>query len=182
MFFSEEILDLTEPVNALIDITDSQLDDQLLELEKLTMIDSNNSQSTSSASTSGDNLLELLDSSVEHDKLFSDLLSPISPLNITTNDKNTFDADWSAAFGASTAQQSSQIPTMINRKNSTTSTNDFLPSSLLNERLSSTQKSTPSTSAMKNPSNWLDLFAELDPIQNPDAIGKSSRDEFDRNC
>ena len=139
----------------------------------------NNSQSISSASNSGENLFELLDSSVDHDKLFSDLLSPIS----SANDTNTFDVDWSAAFGASSsAQQSSQISTMLNRSHSTTSTNDFLPPSLLNELLSSTNKSNPSTSTTKNKSNWLDLFAELDPIQNPDAIGKSSIDEFDRNC
>lgn len=41
----------------------------------------------------------------------------------------------------------------------------------------------PSSSINSKPkSNWLDLFAELDPLQNPDAIGKSAGDEADRNC
>lgn len=128
------------------------------------------------ASNSGDNLLELLDSSVDHEKLFSDLLSPS---NLNTTDKNTFDADWSSAFGSTS---STQLPTTINRNDSLTSSNDFLPSSLLNELLSSTNKSNSSTSHVNSKSNWLDLFAELDPIQNPDAIGKSSGIEFDRNC
>ena len=125
------------------------------------------------ASNSGDNLLELLDSSVDHDKLFFDLLSPV---NANTTEKNTFDADWSSAFGSTS---STQLPTTINRNDSSLSSNDFLPSSLLNELLSSTNKT---TSHVKGKSNWLDLFAELDPIQNPDAIGKSSGAEFDRNC
>jgi hypothetical protein len=186
----DEIIDLTEPVNALIDITDSQLDDQLLELEKLTTIDQTIStpakpKSIPSTSDSGDNLVELLDSSVEHDKLFSDLLSPLpsEPANPITNDlfgTNSFDADWTAAFGNLSPPSQPQIP-----KNESGA---FLPSSLLNEILSSTNKTHQSNSNSKskptttNKSNWLDLFAELDPIQNPDAIGKLSHDEFDRNC
>jgi hypothetical protein len=188
--YLDEIVDLTEPVNALIDITDSQLDDQLLELEKLTTIDQTIStpakpKSIPSTSDSGDNLVELLDSSVEHDKLFSDLLSPLpsEPANPITNDlfgTNSFDADWTAAFGNLSPPSQPQIP-----KNESGA---FLPSSLLNEILSSTNKIHQSNSNSKskptitNKSNWLDLFAELDPIQNPDAIGKLSHDEFDRNC
>jgi hypothetical protein len=31
--------------------------------------------------------------------------------------------------------------------------------------------------------NWLDMFAELDPLKNPDAIGKNDKAEDDeRNC
>jgi hypothetical protein len=191
--------DPTEPINALIDITDSQLDDQLLELEKLTTIDqatitTTNNKTIPSASNSGDNLVEL---SVEHDKLFSDLLSPLSPetnhnLNpdlLGINEANSFDADWTAAFG-NTSNQQQPFPT------STPSSNTFLPSSLLNELLASTNKINQpilpsSTNSKPKPmpsgkttdkSNWFNLFAELDPIQNPDAIGKSSMAEFDRNC
>ena len=92
---------------------------------------------------------------------------------------NSFDADWTAAFGNVTSPTTTQTPK--------TESGAFLPSSLLSELLSSTNKITQSNSKPKpttttNKSNWLDLFAELDPIQNPDAIGKLSRDEFDRNC
>jgi hypothetical protein len=180
--------DPTEPINALIDITDSQLDDQLLELEKLTTIDqatitTTNNKTIPSASNSGDNLVEL---SVEHDKLFSDLLSPLSPetnhnLNpdlLGINEANSFDADWTAAFGNNTSNQQQPFPT------STPSSNTFLPSSLLNELLASTNKINQPIPSGKttDKSNWFNLFAELDPIQNPDAIGKSSMAEFDRNC
>lgn len=30
--------------------------------------------------------------------------------------------------------------------------------------------------------NWLDLFAELDPLKNPDAVGQKSLEEEERNC
>ena len=30
-------------------------------------------------------------------------------------------------------------------------------------------------------SQWFNLFADLDPLSNPDAIGKSTKEE-DRNC
>lgn len=33
-----------------------------------------------------------------------------------------------------------------------------------------------------NKQNWFDLFAELDPLKNPDAIGKSENLEEERNC
>ncbi|CAF5183089.1 unnamed protein product, partial [Rotaria sp. Silwood1] len=79
------------------------------------------------------------------------------------------------------------------------SKNNFLPSSLLSELLASTNKTnkstvTSSTNSKPKPttttttgkptdkSNWFNLFAELDPIQNPDAIGKIAGDEADRNC
>ncbi|CAF1497586.1 unnamed protein product [Adineta steineri] len=201
----KEIQDLTEPVNALIDISDDQLDDQLLELEKLTTIDRTptTSGNMKKTSTSDDNLVELADTIAEHDKLFSDLLSSSSSSTTTgntttdllgSNDNNSFDAHWTAAFGnTSNQQQISNIPT-----ESSASNNSFLPSSLLSELLTSMNKNNkptvqPSPSSNPKPkpiattktsdkSNWLNLFAELDPIQNPDAIGKTGGDEADRSC
>ncbi|CAF4677657.1 unnamed protein product [Rotaria sp. Silwood1] len=200
----KEIVDLTEPVNALIDISDDQLDNQLLELEKLTTIDRSTSASTNTktTSTSGENLVELATTSTEHEKLFSDFLAPISSGNTTndlleTNENNSFDAQWTAAFGNNLNQQQQQPisnihtdPTTLNNNNS------FLPSTLLSELLSSMNKGNKSTvQSSSNPkpkpitttkttekSSWLNLFAELDPLQNPDAIGKTAGDEADRNC
>ncbi|CAF2083669.1 unnamed protein product [Rotaria magnacalcarata] len=209
----KEIIDLTEPINALIDISDVQLDDQLLEIEKLTTIDqaataaaAANTNAEPSASNSGDNLVDLLDSSVDHDKLFSDLLSPLSS-EINNDNTNTdllglnqttcFDTDWTAPFGnLSTNQQYFQ--TSVTQDNTDASNNNFLPSSLLSELLLSANKTNkpamiPSTGSKPKPtqattgkntdkSNWFNLFAELDPIQNPDAIGKKVGDENDRSC
>ena len=168
---TDENSDLNDPVNALIDISDAQLDDQLLELEKLTTIDQNvpmssNSKTTPTNSNSGENLVDLLNSAAEHEKLFSEILSSFPTSN---ND----------LLG-------------LNLDETNSSQNNFLPSSLLNELLTSMNNSTPlppppSQSApqkvKKNEkSDWLNLFAELDPIQNPDAIGKIQSDEADRNC
>jgi hypothetical protein len=181
-------------------------------LEKLTTIDQTaiaaaNLKTTPSTSNSGDNLVDLLDSAAEHEKLFSELLSPsLSESNNNTNTdllgingSTSFDADWTAAFGNTTNQY--QYQTSALQDDSTTSNNTFLPSSFLSELLTSANKvnkptvPSPSSSSLINSkpkptttkkttdkSNWLDLFAELDPIQNPDAIGKSAVDEADRNC
>jgi hypothetical protein len=185
--------DPTEPVNALIDISDDQLDDQLLELEKLTTIDRT---PTASANTKTDSLVDLSNTNAEHEKLFSDLLSPISSGNTTTdllgtNENTSFDAHWTAAFGNTSTQQ--QQPSDL-LTDPATSNNSFLPSSLLSELLTSMSNKTNKPTAQPVPtnpkpkakttdkSNWLNLFAELDPIQNPDAIGKSTGDEADRSC
>ena len=192
--------DPTEPVNALIDITDDQLDDQLLELEKLTTID-RTPAAASAANAKGDTLVDLSSTSAEHDKLFSDLLSPTSSGATTTdllgsNESGSFDAHWTAAFGNSSNQPASSNLLA----DSTASNNSFLPSSLLSELLTSMSskpnkpaaqpaaaastnlKPKPSTGKATDKSSWLNLFAELDPIQNPDAIGKSTIDEADRSC
>lgn len=110
---------------------------------------------------------------------FSDLLS-------TGNTTDLLDSQWSSAF----TEQQQQQPSMANN-------NSFLPASLLSELLTSmnkppastpapsqstNQKPTKTTTKPSDKSNWLNLFAELDPIQNPDAIGKSTVDEADRNC
>ncbi|CAF1059281.1 unnamed protein product [Adineta ricciae] len=199
----KELVDLTEPVNALIDITDDQLDDQLLELEKLTTIDrtpKTSANSKGAATANEENLVELAEEiKAEHDKLFSDLLSTTTSANTTNdllglNDTNSFDAHWSAAFGSSAIQQ----PTSTLQTDSTPANNTFLPSSLLSELLTSMNKPVKPTiqpiqatnpkpkpapsSKSSDKSNWLNLFSELDPIQNPDAIGKTAGDEADRNC
>ena len=203
-FFSDELLDLTDSVNALINISDSQLDDQLLELEKLTTIDNSHKDSTNSktgptASNSGDNLVELLESAAEHEKIFSDMFAtnPSASSNSSVNQDllglnsgNHFDSEWIAAFTNSINQ-----PTANSFQTPSTNSSDlnsFLPSSLLSELLTSANKTSPEkapstvkskpTGKSNEKSNWLNLFAELDPIQNPDAIGKSAGDEADRSC
>ncbi|CAF1271923.1 unnamed protein product [Rotaria sp. Silwood1] len=211
----KESIDPIEPINALIDISDDQLDDQLLEIEKLTTIDqaataAANTKTTPSTSISDDNIVDLLDSSIEQEKFFSDFLSPLSSEtnnnnnNINSdllgiNESNSFDADWTAAFGNNNTLLNQQLfQTSTAQDNTGASKNNFLPSSLLSELLASTNKTnkstvTSSTNSKPKPtttttgkptdkSNWFNLFAELDPIQNPDAIGKIAGDEADRNC
>ncbi|CAF1572137.1 unnamed protein product, partial [Adineta steineri] len=186
--------DSTEPVNALLDISDDQLDNQLLELEKLTIIDkattaAANTSTISNTSDNGDNLVDLFDSSIEHDKLFADLLSPLSseinnPNNNTNsdlldiNENNSFESNWAAAFGNISNQQQPQqlFQTSTNSGALNNNNNNFLPSSLLSELLTSSNKTVkptiPSSTDSKpkattgkatDKQNWLDLFAELDP-------------------
>ncbi|CAF4519593.1 unnamed protein product, partial [Rotaria magnacalcarata] len=130
-----------------------------------------------------------------------DFLLPILSGNTTTdlldsNENNSFDAQWTSAFDNISSQQ----PAPNIQKDSTASNNNsFLPSTLLSELLTSMNKSNKSTvQPTSNPkpksvpaaaagkttekSSWLNLFAELDPLQNPDAVGKAAGDEADRNC
>ena len=185
-------LDPSERFSALIDISDAQLDDQLIELEKLTTLDqiasttSSHGKSTATKSSSDDNLVELSNSTAEYDKIFSDLLN--------TNDGNNADASWMGAFGQSSNQKQAPASNIPSDAAASSKSNSFLPSSLLSELLTSMNKmnkSTPppvaapkskSTTNTAEKSNWLNLFAELDPLQNPDAIGKAAGDEADRSC
>ncbi|XP_075225513.1 islet cell autoantigen 1-like protein isoform X2 [Lycorma delicatula] len=67
----------------------------------------------------------------------------------------------------------------------------FLPSQLLSQPQSlptaekitknDNQKGTNASSNQTGKPSWLDLFAELDPLANPDAVGKT-KSEDDRNC
>ena len=185
-------LDLTERFSALIDISDAQLDDQLLELEKLTTLDqmastSSRGKSTATKSSSDDNLVELANSTAEYDKIFSDLLS--------TTDSSNADASWMGAFGQPSNPKQPPVSNIPSDAAAASSkSNSFLPSSLLSELLTSMNKmnkstapppaapKSKSTTSTAEKSNWLNLFAELDPLQNPDAIGKAAGDEADRSC
>ena len=205
--YLEENLDSTEPIHSLIDISGDKLDDQLLEIEKLTTIDEAattaavNNKLTPTTSNSGDNLVDLLDTSGEHEKFLAGFPTPLlfETNNKTsndlfgTNDSNTLDGEWTAAFGNTSSQQFQSSTTS---EWSGASNNSFLPSSLLSLLLTSAnqvnQSTTPSSAISKpkpimtekktDESNWFSLFAELDPIQNPNAIGKTADDEADRNC
>jgi len=44
------------------------------------------------------------------------------------------------------------------------------------------QALSPDGAPKKDLSAWYGMFAELDPLANPDAIGKVGNDEADRNC
>ena len=53
--------------------------------------------------------------------------------------------------------------------------------SALSADLSQAQKCSEKNSSNKDMSQWFSLFADLDPLANPDAIGKSTK-ESDPNC
>ena len=55
-----------------------------------------------------------------------------------------------------------------------------LPPSNLSEP-NAPKASSSSTKSNKDMSQWFSLFADLDPLANPDAIGKSTK-ETDPNC
>lgn len=114
---------------------------------------------TNDQSANEQNLLEFLENRADDEKLLNDLFPSSSNFPVKTE---------------------SQLDELVKQENS----NSFLPSTLLNEFLTNSNKndSINSDKTNRNKNDWFDLFAELDPLQNPDAIGKTSNDEADRSC
>lgn len=135
-------------------------------------------------------------------KSFKDLLN-------SKNDE--FEREWQSAFGSSATKQTSddfgQFVTATPPISASNSSNEiqslFSAHSLLkdhsqhqfvdnkpllkqneNEKSSAPQQkaSNSTTNNNKNMSAWYDLFAELDPLKNPDAIGNTTGLEDERNC
>ncbi|KAL3999257.1 protein YIPF1/2 [Sarotherodon galilaeus] len=123
-----------------------------------------------------------------------DLLSPGSGAS------DEFSREWQDAFGMftspsvpTTSQGAQSGATAARPPSNPPSPTGFLPSQLLDHSLSSTgelgnpsyvQSSTPAGSSKSKPitapggskdmSAWFNLFADLDPLSNPDAIGRSA--------
>ncbi|XP_065211890.1 islet cell autoantigen 1 isoform X2 [Planococcus citri] len=158
----KELSDL-KPDSSIIAHQDQEINDEtLLEFEE-TKINANEPNSPVQTDINVDNLLS--SEGQNSDDLLSDIFSRSSLL--------------SPSSGSNTSNN--------------TSNNFFLPSQLLSLQTASSlelqnadnksvsmSKKLPDSSSAKS-SSWFDVFAELDPLSNPDAIGKSSADQH-KNC
>ncbi|CAF0798455.1 unnamed protein product [Didymodactylos carnosus] len=125
---------------------------------------------------------------------------------------SSFDAHWNAAFGGATTTQSPLSSSSFASSNMLNDdSSNFLPSHILNELIlsskveNSLQLGAPQQLSHGNPnengkassqqpvkplkqnikqdkSSWFNLFADLDPLQNPDAIGGKGTVEAERSC
>ncbi|NXA47908.1 ICA69 protein, partial [Nothocercus julius] len=102
-------------------------------------------------------------------------------LNASSLDEGEFSKEWTAVFGhgalADLAGNSSPGDGENAASSATGSPSGYLPSQLLDQNMNDLQTSLHDPT--KNPKDltaWFSLFADLDPLSNPDAVGKTDKE------
>lgn len=162
----------------LIDVTDASTNE--LELLSSTMniidglSDNNRLVDTSSAST---DLLKMMSESDFGD--FVSSASPYMPSQLLMNDLEDFSFDSSNVNSEKpTAPTESSADNVMRKKNSilqlfNKTTGNVAPSSMADGETDGEKKVSPQTSkSRKDKSAWFDLFADLDPLANPETLEK----------
>lgn len=96
-------------------------------------------------------------------------------LGSTSLDEGDFSREWREVFGEGSALEAARVGPVEPQQGEESSF--FLPSHLLDQNINNVQSSIserPETS--KNLSAWFNLFADLDPLSNPDAVGRNDKD------
>ncbi|KFZ50893.1 Islet cell autoantigen 1, partial [Antrostomus carolinensis] len=102
-------------------------------------------------------------------------------LNASSLDEGEFSKEWTAVFGQvalADLTMNSSAGDMESTSSSVAPTpSGYLPSQLLDQNMNDLQSSLHEP--MKNPKDltaWFSLFADLDPLSNPDAVGKTDKE------
>ncbi|KFV17323.1 Islet cell autoantigen 1, partial [Tauraco erythrolophus] len=102
-------------------------------------------------------------------------------LNASSLDDGEFSKEWTAVFGqvalADLTMNSSAGDPEITSSSVAPTPSGYLPSQLLDQNMNDLQSSLHEPT--KNPKDltaWFSLFADLDPLSNPDAIGKTDKE------
>ncbi|NXM75370.1 ICA69 protein, partial [Serilophus lunatus] len=100
-------------------------------------------------------------------------------LNTTSLDEGEFSKEWTAVFGqvADLTMNSSTRDGENTSSSVVPAPSGYLPSQLLDQNMNALQSSLHE--ATKNPKDltaWFSLFADLDPLSNPDAVGKTDKE------
>ncbi|NWS47136.1 ICA69 protein, partial [Probosciger aterrimus] len=102
-------------------------------------------------------------------------------LNASSPDDGEFSKEWTAVFGqvalADLTMNSSAGDTESTSLSVTPTPSGYLPSQLLDQNMNDLQSSLHEPT--KNPKDltaWFSLFADLDPLSNPDAVGKTDKE------
>ncbi|NXV11502.1 ICA69 protein, partial [Cepphus grylle] len=102
-------------------------------------------------------------------------------LNASSLDEGEFSKEWTAVFGQvalADLTMNSSVGDVENTSSSVAPTpSGFLPSQLLDQNMNDLQSSLHEPT--KNPKDltaWFSLFADLDPLSNPDAVGKTDKE------
>ncbi|KFM12326.1 Islet cell autoantigen 1, partial [Aptenodytes forsteri] len=102
-------------------------------------------------------------------------------LNASSLDEGEFSKEWTAVFGQvaladlTTNSSAGDVENTLSSVAPTPS--GFLPSQLLDQNMNDLQSSLHDPT--KNPKDltaWFSLFADLDPLSNPDAVGKTDKE------
>ncbi|KFP09705.1 Islet cell autoantigen 1, partial [Egretta garzetta] len=102
-------------------------------------------------------------------------------LNASSLDEGEFSKEWTAVFGqvalADLTMNSSAGDTENTSSSVAPTPSGFLPSQLLDQNMNDLQSSLHEpTRNPKDLTAWFSLFADLDPLSNPDAVGKTDKE------
>ncbi|NXF01534.1 ICA69 protein, partial [Smithornis capensis] len=100
-------------------------------------------------------------------------------LNTTSLDEGEFSREWTAVFGqvADLTLNSSARDGENTSSSVVPAPSGYLPSQLLDQNMNDLQSSLhESTKNPKDLTAWFSLFADLDPLSNPDAVGKTDKE------
>ncbi|NWT38200.1 ICA69 protein, partial [Chroicocephalus maculipennis] len=102
-------------------------------------------------------------------------------LNASSLDEGEFSKEWTAVFGQVALADLTMNSSVGDVENTSSSVapapSGFLPSQLLDQNMNDLQSSLHEPT--KNPKDltaWFSLFADLDPLSNPDAVGKTDKE------
>ncbi|NXG99173.1 ICA69 protein, partial [Loxia leucoptera] len=100
-------------------------------------------------------------------------------LNTSSLDEGEFSKEWTAVFGqaADLTMNSSARDGENTSSSAVPAPSGYLPSQLLDQNMNDLQSSLhESTKNPKDLTAWFSLFADLDPLSNPDAVGKTDKE------
>ncbi|KAG2464838.1 ICA69 protein, partial [Polypterus senegalus] len=98
-------------------------------------------------------------------------------LNASSVEEGDFSKEWKAAFGDDDLLDTATNPGAGDVLQEEESPSGFLPSQLLDQNMNNLDSSLANhPKPAKDLSAWFSLFADLDPLANPDAIGKTGKD------
>ncbi|NXU91789.1 ICA69 protein, partial [Xiphorhynchus elegans] len=100
-------------------------------------------------------------------------------LNASSLDEGEFSKEWTAVFGQATdlTMNSSTRDGESTSSSAVPAPSGYLPSQLLDQNMNDLQSSLhESTKNPKDLTAWFSLFADLDPLSNPDAVGKTDKE------
>ncbi|NWR94431.1 ICA69 protein, partial [Furnarius figulus] len=100
-------------------------------------------------------------------------------LNASSLDEGEFSKEWTAVFGqaADLTMNSSTRDGESTSSSGVPAPSGYLPSQLLDQNMNDLQSSLrESTKNPKDLTAWFSLFADLDPLSNPDAVGKTDKE------
>ncbi|NXQ31058.1 ICA69 protein, partial [Alaudala cheleensis] len=100
-------------------------------------------------------------------------------LNASSLDEGEFSKEWTAVFGqaADLSMNSSARDGENASSSAVPAPSGYLPSQLLDQNMNDLQSSLhESTKNPKDLTAWFSLFADLDPLSNPDAVGKTDKE------
>ncbi|NXT63098.1 ICA69 protein, partial [Chaetops frenatus] len=100
-------------------------------------------------------------------------------LNASSLEEGEFSKEWTAVFGQ--PADLTMNPSARDGENTSSSAvpapSGYLPSQLLDQNMNDLQSSLhESTKNPKDLTAWFSLFADLDPLSNPDAVGKTDKE------